>query len=299
MPAPPDAPQPKGQLLDFIDALKKHRPPILTPKKKPGRGKTPPAPALHRRARQPPAQGGGAIARHPPDRPPPARPPPAQEHAATAGRHACCACEQAERRARRPSRAGAGACPRGAGAPRSFKVAAAVTIASLAVAYQESAPAAHGGPRRRHGLQPEHRSCAHAMQLTGHKGPVVAVASSDQGRWIVSAGADATLARVERGLGRAGAHHRARRGRADRARRRRPPRAGRAQGRRDRAVGPGAGREDRPSSSSAARRHRVAGLHRRPQHVCRRRPRTAPWPCSIRARPPPPPCCSTAATAPA
>src|SRR5262249_44013027 len=34
VPAPPDAPQPKGQLLDFIEALKKHRPPLLAPKKK-------------------------------------------------------------------------------------------------------------------------------------------------------------------------------------------------------------------------------------------------------------------------
>ena len=34
IPVPPDAPQPKGQLLDFIDALKKHRPAILTPQKK-------------------------------------------------------------------------------------------------------------------------------------------------------------------------------------------------------------------------------------------------------------------------
>ena len=34
---------------------------------------------------------------------------------------------------------------------------------------------------------------AQTMQLAGHKGPVVAAASSDQGRWIVSAGTDATI----------------------------------------------------------------------------------------------------------
>ena len=36
VPAPPDAPQNKGQLLDFIEALKKSRPNILTPRKKSG-----------------------------------------------------------------------------------------------------------------------------------------------------------------------------------------------------------------------------------------------------------------------
>ncbi len=36
VPVPPDAPQPKGQLLDFIDALKKHSPPILSPRRKQG-----------------------------------------------------------------------------------------------------------------------------------------------------------------------------------------------------------------------------------------------------------------------
>ncbi len=34
---------------------------------------------------------------------------------------------------------------------------------------------------------------AQTVQLTGHKGPVLAAASSDQGRWIVSAGSDATI----------------------------------------------------------------------------------------------------------
>ena len=36
VPAPPDAPQNKGQLLDFIEALKKSRPNLLTPRKKSG-----------------------------------------------------------------------------------------------------------------------------------------------------------------------------------------------------------------------------------------------------------------------
>jgi WD40 repeat protein len=73
-----------------------------------------------------------------------------------------------------------------------FKVAAAVAIASLAVAYQqESAPRTEA---RSAGMVSSHSAdLAQAMRLVGHKGPVVAVASTDEGRWIVSAGADATL----------------------------------------------------------------------------------------------------------
>ncbi len=41
VPVPPDAPQPKGQLLDFIDALKRRRPPILAPQEEAGRQSRP------------------------------------------------------------------------------------------------------------------------------------------------------------------------------------------------------------------------------------------------------------------
>lgn len=72
-----------------------------------------------------------------------------------------------------------------------FKVGAAVAVASLAVAYQESAP--HTQARGAGVVASQTADLAQTMQLVGHKGPVVAAASSDQGRWIVSAGADATL----------------------------------------------------------------------------------------------------------
>ena len=72
-----------------------------------------------------------------------------------------------------------------------FKVAIAVAIASLAVAYQDSAPRTEA--RGAGMVSSQSADLAQAMQLVGHKGPVVAVATTDQGRWIVSAGTDATL----------------------------------------------------------------------------------------------------------
>jgi WD40 repeat protein len=72
-----------------------------------------------------------------------------------------------------------------------LKVAAAVAIAGLAVAYQESLPRPAA---RDAGVTASQRADVPApLHLTGHQGSVVAAAASDQGRWIVSAGADATL----------------------------------------------------------------------------------------------------------
>jgi WD40 repeat protein len=68
-------------------------------------------------------------------------------------------------------------------------VAAAVGVASLAVAYQENVLRSAS----RHGTATELAAPSPVMQLVGHKGPVIAVASADEGRWIVSAGADATV----------------------------------------------------------------------------------------------------------
>src|SRR5258706_145723 len=72
-----------------------------------------------------------------------------------------------------------------------FKGAAAVAIASLAVAYQDSAPRTEA--RGAGMMSSQSADLVQAMQLVGHTGPVIGVATSDQGRWVVSAGADATL----------------------------------------------------------------------------------------------------------
>ena len=195
VPPPPDAPQRRGQLLDFIEALKRHRSPILAPRKNKKAAK-----AARRKA--PVAAGAQTLAAPLPAEPQagfgygPQAAPPALGEGAAAGDDAAKPVApapqpvarrvQARTRTRRfwrlPSRRWRSAL---------YRVAAGVAIASLAVAYQErSAPrtADRSGPASR-----DIAPAAQAMRLVGHEGAVVAVAGGDQDRWIVSAGADATL----------------------------------------------------------------------------------------------------------
>ena len=178
VPVPPDAPQAKGQLLDFIDALKRRRPPILAPKKKPtpkSSRPAPPAPAPPRKEEAPPPAAAEAGPKSAPRRAPRVL------RKEKAERRATPKPRRAWRMPSRPWRAAA------------FKVAAAIAIASLAVAYQNGATEPRTEARSAGTVSSHSTDFARAMQLVGHKGPVLAVASSDQGRWIVSAGADATL----------------------------------------------------------------------------------------------------------
>jgi WD40 repeat protein len=70
-----------------------------------------------------------------------------------------------------------------------FKVAMAVAVAGLAVAYEQRArpPSPLGRS------ESEAKASAPAMRLIGHRGPVVAVASTVGDQWLVSAGTDATV----------------------------------------------------------------------------------------------------------
>jgi serine/threonine protein kinase len=194
VPPPPDAPQRRGQLLDFIDALRKHGQPILAPRKnrkaaaKAARRKTPTAGAQSPLAARLPADPQSGLGYGPP------AVSPADRGAAVAvndgAKAVATAPQPAARRApartrrfwRLPSRRWRLAL---------FRVAAAVAIASLVVAYQErSAPrTADRSDPASNGVVPP----AQAMRLVGHEGAVVAVAGGDADRWIVSAGADATL----------------------------------------------------------------------------------------------------------
>jgi serine/threonine protein kinase len=198
VPVPPDAPQPKGQLLDFIDALKKHRPTILTPKKRNQSAAKPAREPVTTPSREPavaqpdsdaqfglgygpPPEPAPAIARALPKKiapPPPRRAPRVLQRAAAKRR----APPRPRRVWRMPSRRWRSVI---------FKVAIAVTIASLAVAYQETAPRRQA--RGAGMVSSQTADLAQTVQLIGHKGPVLAAASSDEGRWIVSAGTDATI----------------------------------------------------------------------------------------------------------
>ena len=234
VPVPPDAPQPKGQLLDFIDALKKHRPTILTPKKK-NQAAAKPArepvatPSREPAVAQPESDAQFGLGYGPPPEPRRRRQLPGPR----------------PRKSRRRRRAGATrAAARGSQAPRAAQAAPGLAHAVAALALGDlqgrrrcrhrqpgrrlsGDRASHAGPRRRDGRQPDRRSCAngaaHRSQRPGpggrqqRSGPLDRLGGHrchDQG--------------LERRLGGAGAHHRARRRCADRARRRQPARAGRA-----------------------------------------------------------------------
>jgi serine/threonine protein kinase len=165
VPTPPDAPQRQGQLLDFIEALKRHRPSALgrQPKQTAGeptdRQNGPPEPlgdALH----------GAHLASDATPAPPQGRLTPRSK----------------PRPWRIPARRWRVAL---------FRIAAAVAVSSLAVAYQESI-------RRSAALDPSAASSNAAAgftakELVGHQGPVIGVGSADQDQWLVSAGADATI----------------------------------------------------------------------------------------------------------
>jgi serine/threonine protein kinase len=201
IPAPPDAPQPKGQLLDFIDALKKHRPPLLTPKKKNQAAANTPreSDATPSRPRQPAVAQADSdvpfgLGRKPAPEPapPPASAPSLPKKSTPQPRRAPRVLQRTAAKRRAPPR------PRGVWRMPSrrwrgaiFKVGVAVAIASLAVAYQETAPRTQA--RGAGMVASQTADLAQTMQLAGHKGAVIAAASSDQGRWIVSAGADGTL----------------------------------------------------------------------------------------------------------
>jgi serine/threonine protein kinase len=192
VPVPPDAPQPRGQLLDFIDALKKRTAPAIPArKKKAAKAEKPasaePAPSDGKkvsdgavlsffglgRAKETPQEQQDLPAKRPAKV---ASRPPAPKRAARRAQ------AKKRRRWRLPSRRWRSVI---------YKVAAALAIASLAVAYRESWPRTEA--RMATVASSEGAETGRAFQLIGHKGRVTGAATADHGRWIVSGGADATL----------------------------------------------------------------------------------------------------------
>jgi hypothetical protein len=199
VPAPPDAPQNQGQLLDFIEALKKNRPNLLAPRKKAAGAeakKRAPAkePSKARQAEpEAPARprfwlGHGPALDIPNDKPD--KPAEAPKPAPAAAK-AKLPVPVARRAPPRPRRMRSWTI-----APRqwrslAFKLLVGVGIASLAVAYQDKVPQIQG---RGAGLvSSQSADLTQVTRLTGHTGAVNAVVLADQGRWIVSAGSDGTL----------------------------------------------------------------------------------------------------------
>jgi serine/threonine protein kinase len=190
VPTPPDAPQNKGQLLDFIEALKKNRPSLL-PRKTPGgqAGKRPPRPEPEVR---PPAAGhqfglgyGPAPDASQSEVASPPKPAPAVFAKAVV------AVPAARRAPPRPRRMRSWRIAPSQWRSLAFKLLVGIGIASLAVAYQDKVPQIQG--RGANLVSSQSADLTQVPRLTGHNGAVNAVGLADQGRWIVSVGSDGTL----------------------------------------------------------------------------------------------------------
>jgi len=197
VPSPPDAPQQKGQLLDFIEALKKHRP-ALVPKRAAAAARPalapqpqPPPPAAARPAAgevqfglgygppPEPASGAGVVSE--------ARAAPAPSQSQPRPVPAVLA----RRTPPRPRRVRGLRLPSRRWRSVIYKLLIGLGVAGLAVAYQDSLPKEEG---RGAGVVSSHAvEVAPSIRVAGHRGPVTAIGTGDQGRWLISAGTDGTL----------------------------------------------------------------------------------------------------------
>jgi serine/threonine protein kinase len=179
-PAVADLPRAKGELLDFVAARKRRRAARAAapaPGAAPARSKSPAANAVKLDCGSPPAT---------PPQVSPRRTPGAAHVGASAARPA-----QIVRAPPRPRRRHVWRLPSRQWRRLSYKLLIGLTIAGLAVAYQESLPRVEG--RGGSMVASQSAELAAVLRLAGHKGAVTGVASADQGRWIVSCGSDATL----------------------------------------------------------------------------------------------------------
>jgi WD40 repeat protein len=199
VPSPPDAPQPKGQLLDFIEALKRHRP-ALAAKRRPADAAAPKPAAPPQQASEKPQFGLGYGP--PPEPPPPARPasePKAAPAAEKKKAKAAAAPTPAARRTPRPRRVRSWGLQPRQWRSLAFKLLIGLGVAGLAVAYQDSLPRLEG--RGAGVVSSQTADLTELGRLVGHKGLVTGVATADQGRWIVSAGQDGALKVWDAGSG--------------------------------------------------------------------------------------------------
>jgi serine/threonine protein kinase len=195
VPVPPDAPQPKGQLLDFIEGLKKHRPGLAAKKKAPPVAPAAPAPAAPAPIRQPTGEQFGL------GYGPPRESASGLDPAPVPARRAVAALSPSverpppavlvRRAPPRPRRVRGLRVPSRRWRSLLYKLLIGLGIAGLAVAYQDRLPQVEG--RGANVVSSQTADLAPASRIIAHKGAVTATAADDQGRWIVSAGADGTL----------------------------------------------------------------------------------------------------------
>jgi serine/threonine protein kinase len=178
VPAPPDAPQPKGQLLDFIDALKKRRSGLAAQKPAPDARPSPAAVATPAPRQVSRAQDIAA--------------PSVAKAAATEAKSAARPVPAVlVRRTPRPRRVRRLGIPSRRWRSLLYRLAIGLGIAGVAVAYQDKLPHMEG--RGAGVVSSQATDLSPATRLTGHAGAVTGLATAGEGRWIVSAGADGTL----------------------------------------------------------------------------------------------------------
>jgi serine/threonine protein kinase len=194
VPPPPDTPQPKGQLLDFIEALKRHRPAF-----KPRAAPPPAQPRVRVVSAPAPAQavadasqfglGYGPRPDSAPSMAPPSAPLAAAAEAKSAERPVP---KVLKRRAPpRPRRVRALRVPSRRWRSLGYRLLIGLGVAGLAVAYQNQLPQVEG--RGASVVSSQTADLSPTTRIAAHKGAALALATDDQGRWIVSVGADATL----------------------------------------------------------------------------------------------------------
>ncbi len=201
VPPPPDAPGPQGGLLDFVDNLKQGGQPAaaaapaatVVKADAPPAGTAKPAAAATVKLEEPPPPPAAALKGR-------------KEKAASQPKQASVQPAQPEAQPEARKKPAARPKPiksreRGGGwRPLLFKLAIGAGIASAAVAMQERAPT----PVTKETIRNASVPASHAKveppqqpvittQLKGHRGPVAAVAYSEDGKLVATAGADATL----------------------------------------------------------------------------------------------------------
>src|SRR5262249_26033985 len=172
---PPQAVQAKGQLLDFIDALKKRRSELAAKKSVPVQVMTPapaPPPAAPRQGSEPKAASKANAS-----------------HAKGARRPVPAVLRRAAPRPRRVLRL---RIPPRRWRRLLYRRAIGLAVAGIAVAYQDKFPHTEGRGAGAVSSQPADL-LQPVTRLAGHRGAVRGLATGDEGRWIVSAGLDGTL----------------------------------------------------------------------------------------------------------
>ncbi len=193
---PPDVPGPKGLMLDLLDGMRKK----VAPESAPAQPKPQPAPAAPAaKVETPPAPAPDVKPEVKKKPAPKAKPKPARE----AAKPRATLSPAPKGRALVPVRAGKPPRPRPVRGSRrkwaslAFKLLIGVGVASAAVAMQDRFPRfeSRGAsvPSSESAQAPHANIVTPIAEITAHSGAVTGLAYTDDGRWIVTTGGDATL----------------------------------------------------------------------------------------------------------